>query len=62
MYVIGLLGNVLGSSLGAVALVMVGGGAALAIGMPPLAMPAPMLAASGLVLFQESQVCSCNSC
>lgn len=37
-------------------LVLCGGAAALAVGMPPLVMPAPMLAASGLVLFYESQV------
>lgn len=51
----GLLDNVLGGTFGAVALVLTGGAGALAAGMPPLAMPAPMLAASGLVLFNESQ-------
>ncbi|KAK9785342.1 hypothetical protein WJX73_005937 [Symbiochloris irregularis] len=55
LYLAGLLGEILGSTMGAVALVLCGGAAALALGMPPLTMPAPMLAASGLVLFHESR-------
>ena len=48
----GLLGSALATTWGALLLMVFSAAAAVAAGMPLLLLPAPMLAASGLALFQ----------
>ena len=50
----GLLGSALATTWGALLLMVFAASAAVAAGMPILLLPAPMLAASGLALFQVS--------
>ena len=52
----GLLGSALATTWGALLLMVFSASAAVAVGMPMLLLPAPMLAASGLAMFQVSWV------
>ena len=54
----GLLGSALATTWGALLLMVFSASAAVAVGMPVLLLPAPMLAASGLALFQVRPHCT----